>query len=181
MKKYIFMCLLLSYFAGYGQEFNPHMQEDDRFRFNSLSVTFPLGIYMDGNTGGLSFDAMGTFTKKKHLFSIMAGTSGEFSVLGTPDVTQQVNVLYGRELKLSRTLYLEGHIGGGYFAYGSVDVDPTRSGLEYDYTIGLPILGKFRIHTGPRFSLALNLGTNINSANTIYTVGIAFQWNSRKW
>ena len=96
----------------------------------------------------------------------------------------QVNLLYGREFKLSKGVYAEVHTGTGLIYINEFKSGGLFSGLPSTTTtlntIGFPIIGKLRFHTGPRFSIGIQLGLNVNSVGTISTGGVFVQWNRSK-
>ena len=178
MHKYLFLLLMIYSSLLMGQE-----ETSERgLKYHSISFNFPpFSAYGADSSGGLQMAADLTLAYKKNLFTYMMAAGGEITVLGVSDNYAQINLMYGREFTLARTVFFEIHGGAGYFNFRSVDVDPNRSGQETAETIGLPLMGKLRFHTGPRFSIGLQMGANFNSAHTIWTAGIVLQWNKRKW
>lgn len=178
MRKYIFVVLIATGSLLWGQE----ETSEKGLQYHSISFNLPpFSVYGGNGTGGIQIGADLTLAYKKHLFTFMMATGSEFAILGSSDNYGQLNLMYGREFLLSRTVFFELHGGAGYFNFRSVDVDPNRSGQETAQTIGFPVMGKLRIHTGPRFSLGLLVGVNYNSAVTVWNAGIVLQWNKRKW
>ena len=178
MQKYLFIVLVSISSLGFGQEDS----SEKGLHYHSISFNFPpFSVYGANRTGGLQMGADLTLAYKENLFTYMMAAGGEITVLGVSDNYSQINLMYGREFALARTAFFEIHGGAGYFNFRSVDVDPNRSGQETAQTIGFPLMGKLRFHTGPRFSIGLQMGANFNSANTIWTAGVVLQWNRRKW
>lgn len=175
MKTFILFIFLTSYLCIYAQE----EIVTNNFSYNSFSVT-PTSIYFDSYSGGLSFSGDVSFASNKHILSLGVSVGSEFIVLGGhSDDFEQINLLYGRELRLSKRLFLDVHTGAGYFSLLSREIDSNRRGEERVTTIGFPIMTKFRVMLSENFSLGLQLQATINSARTIYTTGIILQWNRK--
>ncbi|MDC8004546.1 hypothetical protein POV27_10845 [Aureisphaera galaxeae] len=159
--------------------------KESKFTTRSISFMAPLGFYSEKGNAGFSFELDTSFEYTKHLFTLLGGYGRSYGIFTPDNSFTQVNVYYGREFPLSRTTFLEGHAGTGYFSYES----PGSSGGFFSLpreevkgsTIAFPLMAKLRIHTGPRFSLGFKMGVNINSIRTITTFGIFIQWNNRKW
>jgi len=178
MHKYLFIFLMTISSLVCGQE----ETSEKGLQYHSISFNFPpFSVYGGNRSGGIQMGADLTLAYKKNLFTYMMATGGEIIILGVSDNYGQINLMYGREFSLARTVFFEIHGGAGYFNFRSVDVDPNRSGQETAQTIGFPLMGKLRFHTGPRFSLGLLMGINYNSAATVWNAGIVLQWNQRKW
>ncbi|MCH9661822.1 MAG: hypothetical protein K0U54_13035, partial [Bacteroidetes bacterium] len=128
------------------------------------------------------FNASLTYSYQKHLFSLGWSYGDEFSIIGgNGESYNQYNLQYGREFALTRTVFIELYGGAGLFSYKSLIIDPLKEGKETINTLGIPLNGKFRVHTGPRFSIGIQAGHNINSQQSITTAGLFIQWNSSKW
>ncbi len=165
-------------FVGKAQEENT----GNTFEYHSFSFS-PIGFFSDGNVEGLVFNTDLSFAyKEKHLVSLALSYATETGVVFEEfnDILKQYNLLYGREFKMNETVYIDVHAGLGYFSYESEDIDRNRQGVEKNETIGLPLLVKIRFKTGARFSLGLQIQSNINSANSMIGAGIVLQWNKRE-
>lgn len=178
MKKLFILFLLISYSNAFGQE--KFTEKPNKLEYKSFSIS-PLQIYWDNETGGLSFSADLSYTFKENIFTISGSFGGEFEINifgdAQPDSYQQLNVLYGKELSISRVAFLDIHAGAGYFSLKSPRIDLENRGYERKSTIGIPIAAKLRFKTGKRFSLGFQFQMNINSVKNIYTTGIVLQWN----
>ncbi len=186
MRSYFLITFLSLSVFGFGQEDEGKITTDtnkSKFRTRSISFMAPLGFYLEDATGGGAFEIDGTFEYGNHLFTLMGGYGESYDLFAPSNSFKQVNVFYGRELRITRTIYLEGHAGTGYFSYKALSGGffTVVSEDVNEATVGLPIMGKLRIHTGPRFSIGLKFGVNINSVQTIKTFGISLQWNNSKW
>ena len=157
-------------------------QRRNKLEYKSISFT-PLNVYFDNSTGGLTFNADVSFGYRENIFTFSASEGSEYaiSIFGeaTPDSFQQLNLLYGKELKLSKTIFVDLHVGLGYFSWKSTRINKERKGYERLTTIGVPVVAKLRFKIGERFSLGLQFQSNFNSANNIYSSGILLQWNKK--
>ncbi|MCH7524613.1 MAG: hypothetical protein IIC74_06290, partial [Bacteroidetes bacterium] len=142
---------------------------------------------------------------EKHIYKLFAlsGSEFTFSILGPSkrEDFHEIDLLYGRELIVNKWLYFDFYGGLGLFNQ-TITIPVAIPGTggscgfggfcinipDYEYirnknkTIGLSLQSKIRFKTSKRFSLGIQLHTNINSVNTIYSSGIFFQWEfeSRK-
>jgi len=176
----VVLLLLVSFGPLFSQEETD--TDTNSFKYHSFSFS-PLGLFNDGNIGGLVFNTDLSFVyKEKHLVSLAVSFASETEILFEEfnDQLKQYNLLYGREFKMNDTVFIDLHAGLGYFSYESEDVDRNRQGVEQKETIGLPLLVKFRFKTGARFSLGLQVQSNINSVNSMIGAGIVLQWNKRE-
>ena len=144
----------------------------ENLRYHAFSIS-PLSIYFDSSTSGFAFSADVSFSYKKNIFSMSFNAGQEYKILGASDSFEQINLLYGREFKLNKTIYFDVFGGLGYFSFksfiGSEDIRVTR--------IGVPLGTKLRFRLGKRFSLGLHYKLNFNSVNNINIAGIVLQWN----
>ncbi len=162
-----------------------HSQEEKSwFKFYSISIS-PLSIYLDNHSGGLSGSMDISFKKDEHIFKLFGFIGSEFAILqSSTESFYEFDLLYGRELFLKKWLYIDLYGGLGYFG-STVTTGIVPSGLfsysEYKHdrsgTIGLHLQSKIRFKTGSRFSLGIQFHTNVNSINTIYSLGTFFQWD----
>lgn len=172
----LFLFLLLNVFSGYSQEDN-----SPKFGYRSFSVS-PSGFYVGGNVGfALAADV--SFDYGKNIFSLDFGAGSELSIFGASDDYTQVNLLYGRSFALSKKIFTDIYVGAGYFhfnTYGVIDDVNWKYGDIEKTTIGVPIGAKFQFLMGPRYSMGIKLGANINSAESILTIGLVLQWNRKR-
>jgi hypothetical protein len=172
--------------------------QESKLKFHNISFSFP-SIYIDNNTGGLAFSLDIGMKKEKHIYKLVAVTGSEYntSLLGPSKQKDfyEVSILYGRELFFKKYLSFDFYGGLGLFNQ-TITIPVAIPGTggscgfggfcinipDYDYirnkskTIGLSLQSKIRFKTSKRFSLGIQLHTNINSVNTIYSSGIFFQW-----
>lgn len=161
-------------------------QEDtliNKFAVKSFSVT-PSNIfwsYPDGKSNsdfaGYAVIADVTFDYNKNLITFAPSVGFEF--LGSSRYVQ-LNVMYGREFKFLKRLFLETHAGIGYLYLEGYKHDTffqSKYEKKFQSTIGFPVMGKLRFMTGKRASVGLLFQTNINSEFLIFSTGISMQWN----
>ena len=172
--------------------------QESKLKFHNISFSFP-SVYFDNHTGGLTFSLDIGFKKEKHIYKLFAlsGSEFTFSILGPSkrEDFHEIDLLYGRELIVNKWLYFDfygglglfnqtitipvaipgtgGSCGFGGFCFSSPDYEYIRNKNK---TIGLSLQSKIRFKTSKRFSLGIQLHTNINLVNTIYSSGIFFQW-----
>jgi hypothetical protein len=170
MKEITLMLFILMSTVCSSQENN----KNNGLEYKSVSFT-PLAIYSDFETGGIAFSADVSFAYKKHIFTFETTTGAEFTIFDTGDSFEQLSVLYGREFMLNKTVFIDTHLGLGYFSFKS-------SARNFDRltTIGIPLAVKVRYKTAKRFSIGIQFQANINSINNIYTIGVLLQWNKKK-
>lgn len=115
---------------------------------------------------------------KQH-FKLYIATGSEFAISfygeSIVDNFFEIDLLYGKEIKIAKALHIDLFAGLGYFVF---DYNNGSSTNHYKKnTIGYPIHVRFRYNTGVQFSLGLQFHNNINSATTISQPGIFLQWN----
>ncbi len=152
-----------------------------RFSYRSFSIS-PAGFYAGGN-GGFAFSADVSFDYGRDIFSLGFGAGSELSIMGSGDDYTEVNILYGRSFRVAEKIFTDVFIGAGYFyfnTYGVIDSHSGRRGEIKESTIGFPIGAKLQFMLGPRYSMGVKLGTNINSLESIGTIGLVLQWNRKR-
>lgn len=162
--------------------FQGHSREEEvsqNFAYRSFSFS-PLGIFAGGNTG-VAASADVSFDYGKNIFSLAIGGGTEGNFIGSSDDFTEVNFLYGRSFPLSEKIFTDIFVGAGYFHFNTYDVIPEtgRKGDIDESTIGFPIGAKVQFMLGPRYSMGLEVGANINSLETIGTIGLVLQWNRK--
>ena len=153
----------------------------EKFAYRSTSIS-PIGLYFGSETG-VTIGADLSFDYRKNIFSLNfdAGTEGNF--VGSSDQYVAANILYGRSFHLNKNIFTDLYAGAGYFNFRTYDFIGTsgRKGDIKESTIGFPIGAKFLYQLGPRYSMGLKVGANINSLETIGTVGLVLQWNRKRY
>ena len=142
--------------------------QKDKLSFHSFSIT-PLEVFFTDYSGGGAITGDISFAANKNIFTFSATAGEELAIWGRGDRFQQLNILYGRELKLKEWLFIDAHAGVGLFLYNTHSSHFTE--------IGIPLITKLRFKTGDKFSIGLKFQANINSVDNIYSVGLLLQWN----
>ncbi|WP_310992503.1 hypothetical protein [Aequorivita marina] len=152
-----------------------------KLSYRAFSIS-PVGFYV-GSDAGYAFNADIGFVYQGNIFALDFGAGSALSVFGPGDDYIQANILYGRSFKLNKTIFTDVFIGAGYFhfnTYGVIDTSTRRRGEIDKKTLGFPLGAKLQFRLGPRYSMGVRIGTNINSAESIGTLGLLLQWNSKK-
>ncbi|HLW32260.1 MAG TPA: hypothetical protein VKX40_08350 [Aequorivita sp.] len=173
---FTFLCFLFCAFPAMTQE-----DGSTRFGYRSFSIS-PMGIYA-GNNSGFALSADVSFDYRKNIFSLGFGGGSEGDFIGKNDSFTEVNFLYGRSFPLNEKLFTEVFVGAGYFrfnTYGVIDSETNRKGDIDNKTIGFPIGAKLQFKLGPRYSMGIKLAANINSAESLGTLGLVLQWNRKR-
>ena len=169
--------ILLSAFPVLSQE-----KAGERFSYRSFSIS-PLGGYF-GSNSGMFFNADVSFDYGGNIFSLEIGDGSETGVgiFGHNDHFREVNFLYERSFTLNEIVFAEVFLGAGYFqfnTYGVIDpINGKKGEIERD-TVGFPIGAKVQFRLGPRYSMGVKFGGNINSVETVGIVGLVLQWNRK--
>ncbi|WP_298892511.1 hypothetical protein [uncultured Psychroserpens sp.] len=176
--------------------FSQDNAQGNAWRYRSFSINPILGYYSDfnGNTFGKAVESYKDFNDtgitigadvtfsylEKHLLTLSLYSGTEFNILGTSNGIDQINLFYGRMIPISRTVFFEAHLGAGYFRFNSRHIDNESRRQTSKSTIGFPIMTKFRVMTGKRFSLGVMAQINFNSIKSFYNVGLILQWNKKR-
>ena len=142
--------------------------QKDKLTFHSFSLT-PLEVFFTDYSGGLAITGEISYAINKNVFSFSATTGEEIGIFGRGNRFHELNILYGRELKLKEWFFIDMHAGAGLFLYNTDE--------NHLAEIGLPLVTKIRFKTGDKFSIGLKFQANINSIDNIYSVGLLLQWN----
>ena len=164
-KAIISIVIFLIGFIGFSQD----KTQKDKLSFNSFSIT-PLEVFFTNNSGGVSITGEISYAYNKGIFTFSATAGEEFTIWGRGFRYQQISMLYGSELSLTKKLFVDAHAGIGLIVYN--DLYDTRL-LE----AGIPLVTKIRYKTGDKFSIGLKFQANINSAENVYSAGLLLQWN----
>lgn len=175
-------------------------QENKKLHFSNISFSFPAIIIPDGDAG-LALNLSTELSKGKHVYKLFLQAGSEFNigVLGPPRSKSysEINGMYGHTLNITSWLYTEGFIGIGLFwrtitipkiEDSSGGSSPNFGGFYFgssnNYTyqkeqqnaIGIPIQLKVGFNMGKRFSMGILTHANINSIETVSSIGINFSW-----
>lgn len=170
--------VFLSVFSAFAQE----EEEAEKLSYHSFSVS-PVGFYIGENTG-FAFNADVSFASGLNIFSLGFGAASEITIMGSKNSDYyQANLLYGRAFQIAKWMACDLYVGIGYFGLNTYESTYTTKWeterINYR-TVGFPIGTKLRFGSGPKFSMGLQLQANINSAETIGTMGLVLQWNKTR-
>ncbi len=149
--------------------FTQNIIRKDKLSFHSFSIT-PLEVFFIDNSGGVSITGELSYAFNKNIFTFSATAGEELSIWSRGFRYQQISMLYGREIGLSKRLFIDTHAGIGLIVYN--DLYDTRL-IE----AGIPLVTKLRYKTGDKFSIGLKFQANFNSAENVYSAGVLLQWN----
>jgi hypothetical protein len=141
----------------------------DKLSFHSFSIT-PIEVFVNKYSGGAAITGEISYAFNKNIFTFSATTGAEIAIFGRAPSYNQLNILYGREFKIKKWLFVDTHAGiGAFFRNDSHNSKLTAAGI--------PIVTKLRFKTGDKFSIGLKFQANINSIENIYSAGLLLQWN----
>ncbi|WP_405207963.1 hypothetical protein [Aquimarina sp. LLG6339-5] len=165
-----------------GQQGNTSL-ENNKFKFRSIQSGF--GIYHSKpqnndlyDHSGITVNGLVSMSYKKNIFSFHLETGTELVFINFGDDPELqgfygVNLLYGRELELTRWLKIEGNIGIGLYHHKIT----TKSGTtDQKNVLGIPINTKLLFYPAKRFAFGLSPFVNFNSINTTYSGNVVFQY-----
>lgn len=81
-----------------------------------------------------------------------------------------LDLLYGREIKISDEISVEPYLGLGYI------IQSNTSDAGGNSAIGLPIRAKILFQLSKRFAIGINPNVNINNVNTFYSANILLRF-----
>jgi hypothetical protein len=149
--------------------FAQNTYKKDKLSFHSFSIT-PLEIFAGKHTEGGAITGEISYALNKNIYTFSATTGSEIAIFGRATSYNQLNILYGREFKIKKWLFVDTHAGIGIFFRN----DSHNSRLT---AVGIPLVTKLRFKTGDKFSIGFKFQGNINSIENIYSAGLLFQWN----
>jgi len=148
-------------------------EETNKFQFHSASTSFV--FYVNQDSGGAIITTDLGFNSGKNIFKLMGSAGSEINILGgSGDTLNEINLLYGREWRLTSWLYTDTFIGAGYFTYE--DSSGFREDIR-DETIGFPLQLKLRFKMGNHFGAGLQTHANFNFAKTFVAMGSFIQFS----
>ena len=171
---------------------NSFSQTNDKFHFYSVSVS-PIGLYKVRNTTMAALSADITFNKKNNYFKLFALVGDEIIDINFGDSKEESDVeftlMYGKEI-FNEKIKFNFYVGTGYYKYGVTipkKIPNTYSGGlfgSYDYedidysqdTIGFALQMRMNYVFKNNFSLGLQLHTNLNSINNVFSMGLVLEW-----
>lgn len=193
MKKHFIVIIILVLFS-----LKNNAQEN---KLNLSAVSLAYGGFQPQKTSNLSssanlyigLDVIMTVNKHRLFFSLNRGH--DLEVLGSygKRYNLEVDVLYGKNIKLYNWLFLEVAIGIGYFQgsyYKSDDITETWEDswgfIKYQDnsknnvrlgSVSLPLKSKLLFYTSSRFSLGANINVSINKISNLTAYCFVAQWN----
>lgn len=172
---WVSVLLLMTSFTSEAQE----GKGSNTLSYHSFSIS-PLGLYFGSDTG-IAIGGDLSFDYGKNIFGLNLETGTDLNIPGSSDQYVAANLLYGRSFKLNEKVFADWYVGAGYFNYQTYDYigNTGRKGDIKENTIGVPIGIKLLYQFGPRYSMGVKLGANINSVENIGTLGLVLQWNSK--
>lgn len=177
-----------------------HSQEpDNSLRFYSISFS-PLNAYTSSSSEGIALSLDLNLKKGNTLIKVFALTGSESDISGfaESDISEnfyEMDILLGNEIEAKSWLYIDyfaglglkdlitntpekipgsGHpAGSGIFSYTQYEY---RDNKSHNVKLALALQSNLRFKTGKRFSLGLQLHTNITTSNTMISYGLLFRW-----
>lgn len=151
-------------------------QEDNssKIKIHSTSVGFG-GYYTKKyiENGGASFLVDVVFDYKKNLFLVRHLSGAEIGIVGKSTHNfNEIALLYGRELPITKRFFLEGFTGFGYYKQKS-KTDFKLTGSDISVPINLKLIFK----TGKHFTLGLNNNYSINSLSNNFSSNLVLGYN----
>lgn len=116
---------------------------ENKLIFKSISTGFGICAGKENKEGGLDFYIDATTALRKNLFSLsfMAGEEFNFDLFGPSPKHRdfkEYDILYGRELKISKIIKLETHTGVSIFKENYAN-ESTNYVHKSETVIGIPI------------------------------------------
>lgn len=187
------LLVLLFFKMNYG-----NAQEDKSFQYDSFSIQ-PFGLYIgQNNFEGYALRGDINFRAGQKRISLALNSGAEIDILGgrTSDYVS-ISGLYGYSFKPIPNVEFDLQAGLGvirfnidegdflsgldtFFVFAPKSSDPSDIDKLGKFIVGFPIQAKLRFPTGPRFSLGIQAGYNINSVSNTFHWGIVLQWNKRR-
>lgn len=153
-------------------------------KFNSFSISPFLGFYdnysPEKRVGGFACNADISFAKNKNIFSVYVSAGIEFKLNitivapggGETDRAEydEINLLYGREFRITNWFKLETHAG-----LGRIHIKVYEPYRDY-VSLGVPLRPKTLIYIGKHFSFGFNPNVNFSKDFTTSSFCIIFQY-----
>lgn len=166
MKKLSIVLLLAANFLVFAQESKLH--------FRSFSIGHGASTtFSEKFDSGLNLGIDVSFARKKDIFGLNLNSGGFFNFFGETNSYTEINFDYGRELRLTRWLAIEGHAGLGYIKFTRLDINYF---WRNHHLIGVPLRSKVLFYCNERFALGVGAYLNLNSFVTLYSGNLVFQW-----
>lgn len=151
-------------------------QENNKLQIKSIDYG-AIGIYTGiGNNGLRGFCSnIGLVSNyNKNLYSLSYalgfGITEKGNKINNLQGFMSLDLLYGREIKVSKGILFEPYVGLGYI------IQSNTSDAGGNSAIGLPISTKLLFQLSRKFAMGLNPNVNINNVNTIYSANILLRF-----
>lgn len=178
------LIFLTAYHTSEAQEDN----SENGFTYHSVSIS-PVGFfyselesYRDNSIfAGPSFSGQVNFNYHKTLFGISGTIGTNVDIIwsdGVDDWFYEFDLLYGREFKLSKRLYIDTFGGIGILNkrfYESV----RENGIEGATYFTVPLKVKLKPMVSERFAIGFQLQTIISSEKPLFTAGLLLQFHRK--
>jgi hypothetical protein len=148
----------------------------DKFKFKSIEYGF--GTYKISNRNSVfvlnsSLDL--TTVYKSNLFTLSNIIGFGFGKNNNSNTDlegyYEVDLLYGRAIKLNEKIYLETHTGIGFISQNNTTIRNEKQSMA------LPLKLKLLYYTGKRFAIGINPNASFNKVNTIYSLNFLLHLN----
>jgi|GEM_PF-2137126 len=170
--------------------FTSHSQKDtisNTFSFHSFSAS-PLGFFYaeaeernDNSTfAGPAFSAQATFNFKRNLFGISGTIGTAVDIIwsdGLNDWFYGFDLLYGREFKLSKRVYLDAFGGIGILNKKYDESVRDSGGVEDATFFSVPLKVKLKPLVTEKFAIGFQLQTILSSEKPLFTAGLLLQFH----
>ena len=154
--------------------------QENKLQLNSTSLSIGLiGVPSDtssiGVDIGLNIGLDLSAKLSENIFSFYLNGGSQLHFFDARESYTEINVTYGREIKLNSWIILEGHLGVGYFNY-SFKNGLTDFQTVTQSTIGFPLRVKLIFYTEKNFGIGINPNMNWNSLVKTYSGNLIFQY-----
>ncbi|WP_298317246.1 hypothetical protein [uncultured Aquimarina sp.] len=175
------IAMLLSIIT-FGQRGNTSL-ENNKFKFRSIQSGF--GVYHTKpknndlyDHSGITVNSLISMSYKKNIFSFRLESGTELVIInfgGDPELQgfYGANLLYGRELELTRWFKIEGNVGIGLYHHKII---AKRGAVDQKNVLGMSMNTKLLFYPAKRFAFGLSPFVNFNSINTTYSGNVVFQY-----
>lgn len=168
--------------------FTSKAQEDtlsNKFSYHSVSVS-PMGFfyselenYRDNSIfAGPSFSGQVNFNYGKNLFGISGTVGTAVDIIwsdGVNDWFYGFDLLYGREFKLSKRLYLDAFGGIGILNKEYDESVSDNGGVDSATFFSVPLKVKLKPLVTEKFAIGFQLQTIISSEKPLFSAGLLLQ------
>lgn len=132
--------------------------------------------FLSSSIGGLNFNLDISTILSEDIFSLYFSTGFSEQIIIEENYTE-LNITYGRALKLGQRLWMEGHFGLGYIVQKSNTPAFDIDGYDYvEYNVGFPLRAKILYSFNENMGLGINPNINLNGIETFYSINLIFQY-----